>query len=328
MPVLKFRLSFSYPQIALLVIVSGIHLSAPGQIFSRIETSFNLTNLAADPFDYTLTDVRVQIGQPNATTVIVPAFYDGGTAWRARHSPMLPGTYQVLGVTLNGQTQMVANLQPSSWLVAAPSMGPGFVRIDPANTNRFITSDGRRYFPIGHNVAWDVNSTTNVVGLLAKLGAARENWSRIWMNDWDGKNLDWPKPGPFGQLNLAVAQKWVTIVSAAEQSGVFFHMTLQHHGQYSSSVDPQWSANPYNTANGGFLTNAAQFFTNVTAKALTKRKLRYAVARWGYSPAIMAWELFNEVQFTDAAQTGQWSIIGAWHNEMAQFIRVIGASVK
>jgi len=176
MPVLKFRLSFSYPQIALLVIVSGIHLSAPGQIFSRIETSFNLTNLAADPFDYTLTDVRVQIGQPNATIVIVPAFYDGGTAWRARHSPMLPGTYQVLGVTLNGQTQMVANLQPSSWLVAGPSMGPGFVRIDPANTNRFITSDGRRYFPIGHNVAWDVNSTTNVVGLLAKLGAARENW--------------------------------------------------------------------------------------------------------------------------------------------------------
>jgi len=100
------------------------------------------------------------------------------------------------------------------------------------------------------------------------------------MNDWDGKNLDWPKPGPFGQLNLSVAQKWDAIVSAAEQSGVFFQMTLQHHGQYSSSVDPQWNANPYNTANGGFLTNPAQFFTNVTAKALTKRKLRYAVARW------------------------------------------------
>ena len=141
------------------------------------------------------------------------------------------------------------------------------------------------------------------------------------MDNWDGKNLDWPKPGAFGQLSLSVAQKWDGIVAAAEQSGICFQMTLQHHGQYSSSVDPQWSGNPYNTANGGFLSNATQFFTNATAKALTKRKLRYAVARWGYSPAVMAWELFNEVQFTDAAQVGQWSIIGAWHDEMAQFIR-------
>jgi hypothetical protein len=35
----------------------------------------------------------------------------------------------------------------------------------------------------------------------------------------------------------------------------------------------------------------------------------------------MAWELFNEVQFTDAAQGNQWTNVAAWHNEMAQFIR-------
>ena len=54
---------------------------------------------------------------------------------------------------------------------------------------------------------------------------------------------------------------------------------------------------------------------------MTKRKLRYIVARWGYSPSILAFELFNEVQFTDAAQLNMWNIIEAWHNEMAQFIR-------
>jgi hypothetical protein len=35
----------------------------------------------------------------------------------------------------------------------------------------------------------------------------------------------------------------------------------------------------------------------------------------------MGWELFNEVQFTDAAQNGQWTNVAAWHDEMAQFIR-------
>ena len=32
-------------------------------------------------------------------------------------------------------------------------------------------------------------------------------------------------------------------------------------------------------------------------------------------------ELFNEVQFTDAADANQWSNIEAWHNQMATFIR-------
>ena len=269
--------------------------------YTRLEASFAITNLASDPFDYAVTDVRVSILQPDSTTISLPAFYDGGTTWRVRHTPILAGSYQINGISLNGSSIPVSGLNPASWIVMGHPVSPGFVRRDPSNPTRFITSNGRRYYPFGHNVGWDVNATTNVVSIMARLGAARENWSRVWMNDWDGKNLDWPKVGSFGQLNLTVAQKWDAIVSAAEQASVSFQMTFQHHGQYSTNVDPEWNSNPYNTANGGFLTNAAQFFTNATARALTRRKLRYSIARWGYSPAIMAWELFNEVQFTEAA---------------------------
>jgi len=141
------------------------------------------------------------------------------------------------------------------------------------------------------------------------------------MQFYDSLNLEWPKVGSFGQYSLPVAQKWDAIVSAAEQGGVFFQMVLQHHGQYSTSTDPNWPQNPYNTANGGFLSDPKAFFTDATAKNYTKRKYRYIIARWGYSPSIMAWELFNEVQFTDAAQSGQWTNVAAWHTEMAQFIR-------
>jgi hypothetical protein len=128
-------------------------------------------------------------------------------------------------------------------------------------------------------------------------------------------------------LDLQVAANWDAIVAAADAAGIHFQMTLQHHGQYSTSVDANWNDNPYRTNNGqgGFLLNATNFFTDATAKSLTKRKLRYAIARWGYSPSIMAWELFNEVQFTDAAgagnpANGQWGLIQAWHNEMASFL--------
>jgi hypothetical protein len=317
-----------WPLIILMALLFSLTKIPAQGTYARIEAAFNVTNLTTDPFDYTATDVRVQIRQPDDSTVSLPAFFDGGTTWRVRHTPALAGIYSVSNVTLNGTLLSVSNLQPASWTVAGSPTAAGFIRVDPSNPRRFITGNGTRYFPIGANVAWDA-SGHNVTNIFWKMGAAHENWSRVWMNHWDGKNLDWPASGatlPRGQLNLTVARKWDGIVAAAEQAGVHFQMTLQHHGQYSSAVDPNWPQNPYNATNtmgstNGFLTDPVQFFTNATAKALTKRKLRYAVARWGYSPSIMAWELFNEVQFTDAARTGQWSLVQAWHDEMALFLR-------
>ena len=79
-----------------------------------------------------------------------------------------------------------------------------------------------------------------------------------------GLNLDWPKVNnTFGQLSLPNARNWDAIVAAADQAGIHFQMTLQHHGQYSSTniskIDPNWEQNPYNTANGGFLSSRDKF---------------------------------------------------------------------
>src|SRR5215831_15561618 len=112
-------------------------------VYPRIEASFAITNLSTDPFDYTLTDVRVQIQQPDSSIMSLPAFFDGGTTWRVRHMPTAPGLYQVTGVTSNGQA-LAVSLQPGSWMVNGSPIGPGYVRVDPGNANRFITSDGRR----------------------------------------------------------------------------------------------------------------------------------------------------------------------------------------
>jgi hypothetical protein len=315
-----------------LVLSSVVFKVAAQGTYSKIEASFNITNLTTNPFDYTVTDVRVRMLQPDGATVSLPAFFDGGTTWRVRHMPTMAGNYSISGISMNGSSLSVGNLQPSSWIVAGPPTGAGFIRVDPSNPRRFITGNGKRFFPSGQDVAWDQTDGDvphNVTNIFWRMGAAHENWSRVWMDYWDGKNLDWPPYGPtlpLGQLSLTVAQKWDTIVEAADQAGIHFQMTLQHHGQYSTTVDPNWAENPYDLTNNigstnGFMLDPVEFFTNATAIALTELKFRYAIARWGYSPSIMAWELFNEVQYTDAGQTGQWGIIQAWHDQMAPFIR-------
>jgi uncharacterized protein DUF5060 len=322
---LLFRTRSSLARVVFLLFCGATTASAAG-MYSRIEASFNLPGLATDPFDYAATDVKVSILQPDSTTKVLPAFFDGGTTWRVRHTPPLAGSYAITAITLNGSPAAYNNLQPANWTVTGSPVNAGFVRRDPSNSNRFVLDNGRRHFPAGHNVAWS-STSANALDIFPKMGPAHENWSRVWMTHFFegqglGLNLDWPKVGgTFGQLSLANASNWDAIVTAAERNDIYFQMVLQHHGQYSTSVDANWNQNPWNTANGGFLTNATQFFTNSMAKTLTKRKYRYIIARWGYSPSIMAWELFNEVQFTDAAQSGQWSIVGAWHDELALFLK-------
>ena len=112
--------------------------------YSKIEASFHITNLTTDPFDFTATDVRAKILQPDNSTLLLPAFFDGGTTWRVRHAPAMPGTYTISGITLNGSPLAVSNLQPGSWIVAGPPTDPGFIRVDSSNPCLLYTSPSPR----------------------------------------------------------------------------------------------------------------------------------------------------------------------------------------
>lgn len=68
--------------------------------------------------------------------------------------------------------------------------------------------------------------------------------------------------------------------------------------------------------------NGANFFPG------TRNKLRYVVARWGYSTNIAAWEFFNEID--NAVFTQQDSLliphdaVTLWHGEMSRYLKDIG----
>jgi hypothetical protein len=82
--------------------------------------------------------------------------------------------------------------------------------------------------------------------------------------------------------------------------------------------DAEWKISPYNKANGGPAATPTEFFTSKKAQLRYKDKLRYIIARWGYSTHIAAWELFNEID--NAAFTPKdsviipFSAIVQWHN--------------
>jgi Domain of unknown function (DUF5060)/Cellulase (glycosyl hydrolase family 5) len=307
------------------IILAGSALPASAQYgrYPMAETVFHLKQVSGNPFDATENDVEVTFKEANGSSVTVPAFYDGGDTWKARYSPLYPGTLRATGITRNGQSVSLSasGAAPAQFTVGGKK-NPGMVRINGLFRTQFQFESGVPYYPIGIDAAWRQSAEIDVPDVFRKMADSGMNWSRVWMCHWDGKNLEWPSaPEGIGHYNLAAARRWDSIIEAAERTGIHFQLTLQHHGQVSTTTDPNWLENPFNVRNGGFLNKPEEFFTSERARSLVKSKLHYCIARYGWSPAIMAWELFNEVEGTDAAHSRQFESIARWHKEMADYLR-------
>lgn len=316
-----------------IVVITLLILTVPvGLAESYVQFTFQVSNDAgANPF---AREISAEVKLPKGDTLRVPAFYAAPGTYAVRVYAGERGMYRfVRGFDEQKRdTDLKAQLLSPQQIEVLQPNARSFVRLDPADPRRFAATDGRVYFPIGANLPWpDAAGTAFYAKYLREFQQRGLNWTRIWMAHWANLNLDWAPtkapPIPVGTLSSEVAAKWDQILSGAEEAGVYVQVVLQHHGQFATLVDPNWTANPWNVANpGGFLKAPSEFFTSDEARRLTKSKYRYIVARWGYSPAVLCWELFNEVQNTDAIRLEHSdAIVAAWHSDLAAYLRSVDA---
>jgi len=282
-------------------------------------------------------EIWAEVVTPGGQKLTLPAYYADGGLYTVRARPNEVGTYHfgsVSETTLGvHQTGMIVSLvTPADFENTARTRLPA-IMINPKEPRKFMRSDGLPFVPVGANLAWAADDRTDRLNYYLEafpaFAHANLNWMRVWMAHWGGLNLDWlpadmgPSPKP-GILDEQVAENWDQLLGAAEESGVYVQVVLQHHGQFNTENDTNWAQNPWNAANpGGFLKAPEDFFTDANARVFTLVKYRYIVARWGWSPAVVAWELFNEVHWTDAFRKGREADVAHWHSEMAKYIRSI-----
>ncbi len=108
------------------------------------------------------------------------------------------------------------------------------------------------------------------------------------------------------------------LLDLAEKNDVYFQLTINEAYEFSEL----WDNNPYRTLLGSGEDQDA-FFTKQSCKDLHKQKLRYIISRWGYSPNIFAFEMWNEVDFYKP-NNGFWnnkSNVENWHIEMIEYAK-------
>ncbi|SDM43684.1 Por secretion system C-terminal sorting domain-containing protein [Catalinimonas alkaloidigena] len=308
-------------------------------VFGRAEATFSLSTSYTNPYDPDEVQVDALISTPSGATLTMPCFYhvpttfnatgDGWNApdvnaatWQLRFTPMEVGAYSVT-IQVTEASGLAGTSAPVTLDATDEGAAPGFVRLDATNPQFMRFDNGVPYYPVGLNVSWN---SGNLAGFyhdyLDHFAPGEITWMRYWLAGFARQAIEW---GPnhwsnvyagLGRYSPEASVLLDSVLNLCAEKGIYLQLVLQHHGQVSTNVNPNWDENPYNSANGGYLSNPADFFTNADAIAQTKKLYRYIVARWGYSPNILSWELFNEVEYTDGTDAA----IDAWHNTMSTYL--------
>src|SRR5262249_40435994 len=155
--------------------------------------------------------------------------------------------------------------------------------------------------------------------LLPTLSRNGANFFRTWSCPWN-LPLEWKRSGNPKRyknsdqyFNPGGIKRMEELLHLVDSLGLYIMLTLDMNSG-------NWANNPYNIANGGPVKTWAEFFSSVSAMDKYKNKLRYVVARWGYSTHIAAWEFFNEIDngvFTrNDSIVIPHSAVTHWHDEM------------
>lgn len=303
--------------------------------FGKAEFDIKINSKFENPYDSRIAQLDMIIKAPSGKELVLPCYYDkdsdAGSLWKARFAPSESGNYKYhFRLTKKGSN--IENSKEKTF-ITKDSQSEGFLRLNNYWTLKF--DSGKPFRGIGENIASNPRTKTakyTYSYLLPKISANGANFIRIWM-DQASLPKEWYVPRrrpnevtpPETEIKTNQLDETIEI---AEKNGIYIMVALDIHGMLIDGSS--WSGNAFNAVNGGPAKTPAEFFTLEESKIKYKNKLRYFVARWGYSTHIAFWEFFNEV---DNAMFGTsqnkpavpmpHKIVTDWHREMSDYLKSI-----
>jgi hypothetical protein len=327
---------------ALLLLVSNLlnaqiskvtQLARSSTQYTKSEWDISLTGQWNNPYLQQEVTLDMIITSPSGKKLVLPCYYVSGKAggnsgWKARFTPQEAGKYSY-SFALSEKGKQTSTTKPATFQ-SEPSLKNGILHAK--NNWTFQYDNGKPFRGIGENIGWESRANDDskffkalhekpkynyeeMLPLLAKHGG---NYFRTWIYSFN-LPIDWKSGFNSNRytetteyFNPSAIAKLDRMIELSDSLGLHVMLTL---GQGA-----------YRTRDGGFATSGADFFVNPLAKQQYRDRLRYFVARWGYSPAIGAWEFFNEVdnvQFANNASPINADSIVQWHDEMSTYLKQI-----
>ncbi len=332
--------------------VTPVPGSGPVRVYDRLEWAVSIPFTPDNPYDPAEADVFGVFTAPDGRELVMPAFWmqpmaqtceedcaievlepAGEPGWRIRFAPDTAGQW-AYRFQVRRQGGPETTVEAGTFEVQS-GPGRGFVRV-AENSRYFRFDDQSAYFPIGHNLAWSWDGVGGVFAYdrwLRNLAANGGNYARLYIDTPWFIGFEWQPP--VGDYTAAQDDFWRLdfILQRAEELGIYldvvvlWHQALANYGgtpvlppaqPRRADTSADWRRNPYNVINGGPLASTTGFFTEARARELFRQRLRYLVARWGYSTHIFAWDLLSDA---DRVLGYSPEIVLPWLEEMSTYLR-------
>ena len=300
------------------VLVTDSPASVPlyGKAVFKVATD----KLPENPYLQEQAKLDMRIIAPSGKELVLPAFWNR-SCWEARFTPQETGRYTYRFVySLAGEKPRTSakgkfNVVPSEAHGILHTDGPWVLRYD----------DGTPFRGIGENLCWESRARDDskffsalherqdrysYSVMLPEFAAAGGNFTRMWMCSWNfpidrKERFNNRRYTPSDEyFNPSAVEHLDSVLALAESLDIKIMLCM---GQGDVDAD-------------------RAFFNDDEPKIRYRNRLRYIVARWGYSPSIGMWEFFNEIdniQYNNRPEPIPAEEIVAWHTEMAEYLKSI-----
>jgi hypothetical protein len=257
---------------------------------------------------------------------------------------------------------------PNFQFTVTQSNNKGYVEV--GNTKRYLTRDENTHFPNGMNFPFisrygyplleqsngnkiiidpQYSSNTPPIGFYEQglrymdtLAMNGVNHIRFIMAP-HCSDIEWEKLGDYTNRQH-IAREMDLIIEKAEEHDILINWNLSLHFRFCVNLfgNKFWDwdignagsadlGDPYNRELN--LSGVEDFFTDENAKFYWEERLRYTIARWGYSPQIAMFELLSEIDqvgkemdedqliLEDPVYPTNPSLYANWQKEMASYLK-------
>jgi len=331
--------------LALGALESSAHSVTQG---AKWECTFPLEGNFENPFDPREIQVDLEVQTPKGSMLRVPGFFYtpcaltpegrtvpvGSPVWKVRVTPTETGTYRY---RLAAKDRSGTVQGPMGRFECVAGKMDGLIRVSRRVPTAFEYASGKGYFPVGWNLipSWNPPDRPAIGRLgelrygLAQLAAAGGNFIRLRADSYylaiEGSSAE--KNGFLGPGWYHQPTSWETdeVYAEAERLGIrVMHCLME--GNMVAGANPALRRFNYLLAeNGGPCASSTEFWTNPEMLRQVHQRLRYVVARWGYSQANFCWEIFNEVS-TRTENGHESEAILDYHRQLARTLRELDPS--
>jgi hypothetical protein len=255
----------------------------------------------------------------------------GDPAWRIRFASLSSGKHTI---------SVTASIDGAKTIAPEFSHTTNYKVVDKVRASgRSFVKGNQPFVPIAYNIAWanryeEISKYEQWFSRASKSGV---NVARVWMASWS-LGIEWTDTG-LGDYTKRLDRAWLLdqVFLIAAKHGIGIQLVFINHGAFSTTTNPEWYSNPYNSTNGGPISNAGEFATNATAWQYWERRLHYIVSRYAAYPSLFTWEWWNEVNYTPigSKDLAAWikksdQVLGDWdpYNTMTTNSWSSGASLE